>query len=76
MLFHPSIIALCVASLLIGLMVSYSAYYGIKILRWWDIKSGSELQLVLERRTYLISTILTYTFGFYLISLFLYVSYR
>jgi hypothetical protein len=73
MLFHPSIIALCMTSLLIGLMVSYSAYYGIKILRCWDIKSGSELQLVLERKTYLISTILTYTFGFYLISLFLYV---
>ena len=73
MLFHPSIIALCTASLLIGLMVSYSACYGIKILRWWDINSGSELQLVLERKTYLISTILTYAFGFYLISLFLYV---
>ncbi len=71
--FHPSIIALCMASALIGLMVSYSACYGIKILRWWDIKSGSELQLVLERKTYLISTILTYAFGFYLISLFLYV---
>ncbi len=73
MLFHPSIIALCISSLLIGLMVAYSASYGIKILRWWDIHSGSELQLVLERKTYLISTILTYAFGFYLISLFLYV---
>ena len=74
MLIHPSIIALCMTSLLIGLMVSYSACYGIKILRWWDIKSGSELQLVLERKTYLISTILTYVFGFYLVSLFLYVA--
>jgi hypothetical protein len=73
MFFHPSIIALCITSLLIGLMISYSAYYGIKILRCWDIRSGSELQLVLERKTYLISTILTYTFGFNLISLFLYV---
>lgn len=73
MLFHPSIIALCMASLLICLMVTYSACYGLKILRWWDINSGSELQLVLERRTYLISTILTYTFGFYLVSIFLYV---
>lgn len=73
MLFHPSILALCVSSLLIGLMVAYSACYGIKILRWWDISSGSELQLVLERKTYLISTILSYAFGFYLISLFLYV---
>jgi hypothetical protein len=73
MIFHPAIIALCVASLLISLMIVYSAYYGIKIVIGWDIKSGSELQLVLERRTYLISAVLTYVFGFYLLSLFLYV---
>jgi hypothetical protein len=73
MILHPSIIALCAASLFISLMVSYSAFYGIKILKGWDIKSGSELQLVLERKTYLISTILGYAFAFYLLSLFLYV---
>lgn len=73
MIFHPSIIALYVASLLVSFMISYSAYYGIQILRKWDIESGSELQLVLERRTYLISTILTYLFVFQLISLFLYI---
>jgi len=54
MIFHPEIIALYVASFLMSFMISYSAYYGIQILRRWDIKSGSELQLVLERKTYLI----------------------
>jgi hypothetical protein len=54
-------------------MVLYSARYGILILRRWDIQSGSELQLALERRTYLISTLLTYTFGLQLFSLFLFV---
>jgi hypothetical protein len=73
MILHPSIIALCAASLFITLMVSYSAFYGIKILKGWNIKSGSELQLILERKTYLISTILGYAFAFYLLSLFLYV---
>lgn len=73
MIFHPSILALYVASILIGFMVLYSAYYGFQILRRWDIQSGSEAQLVLERKTYLISTLLTYVFGFELISLFLYI---
>ncbi len=73
MIFHPAIIALCVASLLSSFLISYSAYFGAQILRRWDIQSGSELQLILERRTYLISTILTYMFGFQLISLFLYI---
>jgi hypothetical protein len=54
-------------------MVLYSVYFGFLILRRWDINSGSELQLNLERRTYLISTILSYIFGFQLFSLFLYV---
>ena len=73
MVFHPAIIALSAESLLVSFMISYSAYYGIHILRKWDVRSGSEIQLILERRTYLISTILAYLFGFQLISLFLYI---
>ncbi|MGO9013912.1 MAG: hypothetical protein ACLQF0_02920 [Dissulfurispiraceae bacterium] len=73
MILHPSIIALFLSSVLMSVLLLYSSYYAILILRKWDIKSGSELQLDLERRTYLISTILTYVFGFQLISLFLYV---
>ncbi len=73
MILHPSIITLFISSVLISMLLLYSSYYGIRILRKWDIKSGSELQLELERSTYLISTILTYVFGFQLMSLFLYV---
>jgi hypothetical protein len=73
MILHPSIIALCAASLFVSFMVGYSAFYGVKILKGWNIKSGSEFQLILERKTYLISTILGYAFAFYLLSLFLYV---
>jgi hypothetical protein len=73
MVFHPDILALYLSSLLISFMVSYSAYYGIQILRKWDIQSGSEQQLMLERKTYLVSTILAYSFGFQLLSLFLYI---
>ena len=74
MILHPQILALFVSSLLICLMVLYSSYYGIQILRSWDIQSGSELQLALERRTYLISTIISYFLAFQLASLFLFIS--
>jgi hypothetical protein len=73
MIFHPSILALYVASILISFMVLYSASYGLQILRKWDVQSGSEIQLILERKTYLISTLLTYVFGFELLSLFLFI---
>ncbi len=74
MILHPQILALFVSSLLISLMLLYSSWYGIRILGSWDIASGSELQLALERRTYLISTIVSYFLVFQLASLFLFVS--
>ncbi len=73
MMLHPSILALFFASILISLMTVLAAVYGVQILRRWDIASGSELQLVLERRTYLISTIVSYFLVFQLISLFLFI---
>lgn len=73
MVLHPAIIALLLASFLTSFMVLYSSYHGFQILIGWDIRSGSELQLRLERKTYLISTMLTYILGFQLFSLFLYV---
>ncbi|HSN54084.1 MAG TPA: hypothetical protein VLT32_05405 [Candidatus Sulfomarinibacteraceae bacterium] len=71
MIFHPAVIALLVSSVAITGLVLYSAGLGVTILRRWDPTSGSELQLALERRTYLVSTILTNAFGFQLVSLFL-----
>ena len=73
MILHPSIMALFVSSLLISMMTLYAACYGVLILRRWDIASGSELQLALERRTYLISTIVSYFLAFQLVSLFLFI---
>jgi hypothetical protein len=73
MILHPAIIALLVSSGMISLLVLYAAWYGVRIIRSWDIHSGSSMQLDLERRTYLISTVLAYAFGFQLISLFLFI---
>jgi len=73
MILHPAILALLSTSLLTSFMVLYAGWYGARIIRTWDIKSGSELQLSLERRTYLISTLVSYTLVFQLLSLFLFI---
>jgi len=70
-IFHPAVIALLASSVAITGLVLYSARLGVTILRRWDLTSGSELQLALERRTYLVSTILTNAFAFQVVSLFL-----
>jgi hypothetical protein len=73
MIQHPAILALTVASLLTAGMLLYAGWYGTRILEKWDLHSGSERQLDLERRTYLISVILNYTLFFQIASLFLYI---
>ena len=73
MMFHPGILALLLGSILTTSMLCYAAYEGVRIIRGWDIASGSERQLELERRTYLVSTIINYVLGFQLLSLFLFI---
>ena len=73
MIFHPGILALLLGSVLTSSMLCYCAYEGVRIIRNWDIRSGSERQLELERRTYLISTVMSYALGFQLLSLFLFI---
>ncbi len=70
MIFHPGIIALLVSSILISLMAVYASYYGVRILAAWDLSSGSELQICLEKKTYLISTLMSYGFGCLIVSFF------
>ena len=55
------------------LMLLYASALGIKILLKWDYHSSSEQQLTLERKTYLISTLINYAFGFVVFSGFLYI---
>ena len=72
MILHPGVLSLLVSSLLTLVMTLAAAGFGVQILRHWDLASGSERQLVLERRTYLVSTIVSYTLGLQLISIFLF----
>lgn len=72
-LLTPAVLALTLGSLLISGMLGYAAFFGATILRFWDLNSGSELQLRLERQTYLISTLLTVALIFQFLSFFLFV---
>jgi hypothetical protein len=67
------VLALLSSALLVGALLVYSAWWAVRILRHWDLSSGSELQLALERRTHLVSTLLGYVLVFGLAALFLFV---
>ncbi|RJR42030.1 MAG: hypothetical protein C4576_16825 [Desulfobacteraceae bacterium] len=73
MILNPAIIALIVTSLMVSAFALYASYNGWLIIRHWDRNSGSELQLVLERKTYLISTIFGVLLLFEFTGLFLFV---
>jgi hypothetical protein len=58
---------------LVSVFTTYASFVGIRIINGWDITSGNEKQLILERKTYLISTILNYVVVCQLFSLFLFI---
>lgn len=73
MLFQPAVIALLLASAVSVAMLLAASPFALEVIRHWDIKSGSERQLTLERRTYLFSTLLGFVFATQLVSLLLFV---
>ncbi len=73
MILHPGILAIVLVSGIICLIVVSSAGFGVRILRSWDLQSGSARQLRLERSTYLVSTFLSHVFALQLVSFFLFI---
>lgn len=73
MLFQPAIIALLLASAVSVALLAAAAPFAWELVRHWDIASGSERQLRLERRTYLMSTLLSFVFATQLVALLLFV---
>lgn len=73
MITSPAVIALLLASGLISGMMLYASFFGLRILRGWDRASGSDGQLALERRTYLISALLALVLAFQAASVFLFI---
>ncbi|OHB28569.1 MAG: hypothetical protein A2X84_03580 [Desulfuromonadaceae bacterium GWC2_58_13] len=73
MILHPGILALTCGTALVLLMMIYASALAVKIVLRWDFSSSSEEQLVLERKSYLVSTIVNYALGFEVLSLFLFI---
>lgn len=72
MILHPGILALLVGAALSVLMASYAALLGMRILKGWDFSSSSASQLQLERRTYLVSSLMSAALSFEAVSVFLF----
>ncbi len=68
MILHVGIMALLFGSGIVMLMMLYASALGIQILIQWDYNSSSLQQLALERKTYLISTLINYAFAFIVLS--------
>jgi len=59
-IFQPAIIALLLAAGLSLAMLLIASPFAVQVIRHWDITSGSERQLQLERLTYLFSTLVAF----------------
>ncbi|GAB4293444.1 MAG: hypothetical protein Kow0096_09030 [Thiohalomonadaceae bacterium] len=73
MLLSPAILALIGVSAVVTALLLLASVFAVRVLRHWDIRSGSELQLRLERSTYLISTLVTFAIAAEVVALLLFV---
>ncbi|SDZ82089.1 hypothetical protein SAMN05660420_00474 [Desulfuromusa kysingii] len=74
MILHPGILSLLSGSLLTLLVMLIASGLGIRILLSWDASSSSEGQIILERKTWLVSTLVNYALGFQIFSAFLFIA--
>jgi hypothetical protein len=72
-LIAPAVLALNGVAFTTTLSMLLAAGFAFRVARHWDISSGSELQLELERRTYLIATLVAWCFFATIVSLLLFV---
>lgn len=71
MFLNPAVISLLGGSILTNVFMAYASWNGAQILNHWDIESGSARQLMLERKTYLVGTLLNVIMAYQIASLFL-----
>ncbi|MBZ4022267.1 hypothetical protein CKO11_07330 [Rhodobacter sp. TJ_12] len=73
MIFRTPILTLLLVSALAILVALGAAWFGQRVLRQWDLTSGSRAQLLMERRTELISTLFAMVMLAEAVALFLFV---
>ena len=69
---QPGILALLLGSGLGAVLLAAAVVPAVRIIRRWDLASGSEEQLRLERQTYLVAAIMRFVMGFQIVFLFLF----
>lgn len=60
MIFHPPILALVAASLLASVVLAGAGLFAVRLLARWDMTSGSQTQIALEKTTHLVSTLVAF----------------
>jgi len=73
MIFHSPILAMLLASLISSAAMIWAAAFSLDVARNWDINSGAAKQIRLEKRTYLVTTIVKFVLALELLSLILFV---
>jgi hypothetical protein len=73
MIFHAPVLALLLASLVSAATLGWAAMFGLQVVRHWDIDSGSRRQIEMEKRTYLVTTLVKLVLVLELASLILFV---
>jgi hypothetical protein len=72
-LISPAVLALNGVAVIVATLLLVAAAFAVQVLRHWDLSSGSERQLTMERRTYLISTLVAWCFFSQVLALLLFV---
>lgn len=72
MILHPGILALLLGASISLLMLAAGAGVALKIARYWQPARADELQLALERRSWLVATLVQWAVGFEVLSLLLF----
>jgi hypothetical protein len=55
---HPPVLALLLVALLGAATLAWAGVFSLSLLRHWNLASGARKQIELERRTYLVATVL------------------
>jgi hypothetical protein len=73
MIFQTPILALLLVSALASVVALWSGWFGLRVLRGWNLASGSAVQLQMERQTQLVSTMFGFVMAAELAALLLFV---
>lgn len=73
MIFQTPILALLLVSALSSAVLAWAGWFALRVLRYWNLASGSRQQLEMERTTHLVSTLLGFVMLAQLVALVLFV---